>query len=175
MIPASRNSTPRIVPSEIGPPPPANVSTSSSTPMTTMMADKVRVAARWTSRGSGTTGERTTEAVAVGGTGLDDDARGPFRQDGLDGLAERRGARAGRQWQHDRPRTDLLGLLDDDAARLPGAHLRPAAAHAPPEVHPGLLDDSLGRHLLVGQLGVDGRRVRDRDGHEDVDPAPAPR
>src|SRR5215208_1652412 len=145
MIPASRKSTPRIVPSEIGPPPPANVSTSSSTPITTMIADRIRVAARWTSRGSGTTGERRAETAAVGRAGLDDDARGPLREDGLDRLAERGGPRAGRQRQDDRPRADLLGLLDDHAARLARAHLRPAAAHAPPEVHPGLLDDALRR------------------------------
>src|SRR3712207_3470627 len=161
--PAAMNRIPRIVPSDSGPPPRANVSTSSSTPIAAMTTDMMRVAVRWTSRGSGTTGERRAlrgRGAVRGRPGLDDHPGGPLGEDGLEGLAERRRARPRRQRKDDRLRAHRFGLLHDDPAGLAGADLRPPAAHPAAGLQLGLLDDGLG--------GKDRKSTRLNSSHANI-------
>src|SRR3954471_16867502 len=180
--PAATNSAPKTTPTASGPPPAISARTIITKPSTSMASERIWVARRCTKPMLGPAAQarqgaargRRRRAVATGAVGVYDHAARALGEDRLDRLAEDRAAGARRQRHDHGLRAHLARLVDDHPARLAGADLLVVAAHAAPALEAGLLDDRLGRELLLGHLGGDRRRRRHRDRDQDVDAPPPP-
>ena len=86
-------------------------------------------------------------------------------------LPNRRRADPRRQRHDERVGAHRARLLDDQPAAAAGTHALDMAVHAPPALQPGALDDGARGDLLLGQLRVQRRGLRDGDQHEHVDAA----
>src|SRR4051812_45166330 len=143
------NSAPKTTPTASGPPPAVSARTIIARPSTSIAMERSCVARRCTAptlrpageARQGGAGRRPRGAVPGGAVGVDDHARRPLGEDGLDGLAEQRAARPGRQRDDHRLRLHLARLVDDHAPRLAGADLLVVAAHAAAALQARLLDD----------------------------------
>src|SRR5688572_8608534 len=119
------NSTPSRTPRDSGPPPPASVVTSITTPMAAMTSESTRVRRSCKTRPTLVGGPATGRDRALWrrGVDVDDHTARAAGEHGLGRLAEDRSAVARRQWHHDRLRAEFLGLADDQRAGSPGADL----------------------------------------------------